>query len=176
MIVARCKTLRNLNGGVYGDAERRDCELYYMKRVYREFLELKGIKSLESVQDPELAAYAAANHPRFYELCGKFGSPADLVSVQKEGTTISTTTAKVKIESACEATMGKILNKKLLLSMTVDALKGMCATLFKTNKMNIELIYREEGYDEDYPLDEDQRVLSFFNIKEGGLIICKQIM
>ena len=68
MILARIQYLNSLNGTMHTENERRDCELYYMKRVYREFLELAGLKSLESVENPELAAYAWSTHPRFYEL------------------------------------------------------------------------------------------------------------
>jgi hypothetical protein len=39
-------------------------------------------------------------------------------------------------------TDGKILTKKLLLSMTVTALKGLCSKLFKEDVLNIVLDYR----------------------------------
>lgn len=140
---------------MYGAGERRDCELYYMKRVYRTFLEIKGVKSLETIEDPELAAYVVANHPRFFALAAKYGSPVDIVSVTNEGTNIASSSVKVTLESCCTKTLGKTLKKKLLTSMTIDALKSMCAMLFKENKLNIQLVYKEEGYDEDYDLDED---------------------
>ena len=43
MIIARCKHIKTLNGGDYQEGERRDFEKYYMKRVYKEFLEMKGV-------------------------------------------------------------------------------------------------------------------------------------
>ena len=42
-----------------------------------------------------------------------------MVSAQKEGTNISNSSAKIELVSEVEATAGKTLNKKLLLSMTV---------------------------------------------------------
>jgi hypothetical protein len=51
--------------------------------------------------------------------------------MKQEGTNIATNSAKVKLISHCKENMGKELEKKLLLSMTVGNLKAMCAKLFK---------------------------------------------
>ena len=60
-----------------------------------------------------------AEHSRFYQLCEKYGSPIGMVQIQKELNLISTSSAKVDIVSEVEASKGKCLIKKLLLSMTV---------------------------------------------------------
>ena len=58
--------------------------------------------------------------------------------------------------------------------MTVAALKNLVSKLFKAEPLNLDLVYTEEGYEDDYPLDEDQRVLSFFGIVDDGTIIVKE--
>ena len=63
--------------------------------------------------------------------------------------------------SHLSATDGKVLSKKLLLSMTVTALKAMCSKLFKEDVLNIILDYRGPEDTQDYPLDEEYRQLSF---------------
>ena len=98
-----------------------------------------------------------------------------MVSLQKEGTNISNSTAKVTLVSECENTPDKQLTKKLLLTMTVAELKSLCSKLFKAEALYIQLVYREEGYEEDYELDEPERALSFFSIKDGGKIFVKEI-
>ena len=53
----------------------------------------------------------------------KFGNPIETVSIQKEGTNISNSSAKVDLISQVPATLGKKLSKKLLTTMTVAQLK-----------------------------------------------------
>jgi hypothetical protein len=173
--IARTQFMNTLNGTRFEQPERRDCELFYMKQVYKDFLAMTNQTSIPSVEIPELAAFTSMNHPRFYELVEKFGSPVDMVSLQKEGTNISNSTAKVTLVSECENTLDKQLTKKLLLTMTVAELKSLCSKLFKAEALYIQLVYREEGYEEDYELDEAERALSFFSIKDGGKIIVKEI-
>lgn len=41
--------------------------------------------------------------------------------------------------------------------MTVNALKSMCAKLFKVEVIRQKLVYKEEGSNDVYELDEDYR-------------------
>lgn len=108
-------------------------------------------------------------HQRWYELVEIYGNPMDMVSLKQEGTNIKSTSAKLKLMSACSTTNGKILEKKLLLAMTVGSLKAMCAKLFKVEVIRSRLIYKEEEC-VAYELDEDLRQLSFYSIRDGGEI------
>lgn len=47
-----------------------------------------------------------------------------------------------------KTTNGKLLEKKLLLSMTVGSLKAMCAKLFRIEVIKAKLIYKEEGFED----------------------------
>ena len=96
-----------------------------------------------------------------------YGSPLDIVSLKKEGTNIASTSAKIKLVGGVTAG-GKVLEKKLLLSMTVKDLKGMCAKLFKIEVIKSRLVYRHNQDCEAYELDEEYRTLSFYSIGEGG--------
>lgn len=60
--------------------------------------------------------------------------------------------------------------------MTVAALKSVCSKLFKVEALKVKLFYQEDGYEGDYFLDEDQRQLSFFSVKDGGRIIVRDKM
>lgn len=126
------------------------------------------------MEDPGLAEFACTLHPRFYELVQKFGNPLEMVSAQKEGTNISNSSAKVELVSEVDATAGKTLNKKLLLSMTVAQLKALCSKLFKADALAVTLVYTESGFEGEFPFDEDERTLSFFSVKEGGRIIVRE--
>lgn len=79
------------------------------------------------------------------------------MQIQKELNLISSSSAKVTIVSEIPETLGKELSKKLLLTMTVAQLKAMCAKLFKVEVINQVLVYKEEGYADEYVFDEDYR-------------------
>lgn len=51
--------------------------------------------------------------------------------------------------------MGKILKKKLLLTMTVASLKSICSKLFQIEALKVDLYYQQDGYEGDYHFDED---------------------
>jgi len=59
------------------------------------------------------------------------GNPLGTVKLVNEKHNIAENSAKVKLISEVPETMGKTLEKKLLLKMTVSQLKAMCAKLFK---------------------------------------------
>jgi len=92
-IVARAQFVTSLNGMPYTENERRECELFYLKQTYKDFLNLHQLKELQDIQDARLLDFVAKDHPRWFTLVEKFGSPLDTVSIQKEGTNISNSTA-----------------------------------------------------------------------------------
>ena len=61
------------------------------------------------------------------------------------------------------------------MTMTVAQLKSICSKLFQAEALYIQLVYREDGYDADYILDEDQRQLSFFSVKDDGRIHVREL-
>lgn len=70
--------------------------------------------------------------------------------------------------------MGKTLEKRLLLTMTVADLKAMCSKMFKIEVLAQLLTYRGETDTQEYQLDEEQRMLSFFSLKDGDKVFVKQ--
>ena len=80
----------------------------------------------------------------------------------------------MQLISEAEPTVGKTLTKKLLLSMTVNQLKAMCAKLFKVEVTDQTLMYVEEGVEGEYDFDEEYRQLSFYSIKDGGKIFVRR--
>jgi len=81
------------------------------------------------------------NHPRFYQLVQIYGSPVDLVDMKKAGSNISSGSATVRIISKHEKNEGKEIKKKLILTMTVSALKSLIAKLLKIEILEQRLTY-----------------------------------
>ena len=118
--IARVQFVWTFNGSTLEESHRRDYEIYYMKDAYRQFLEAIGDQASPTcLEDERVSIYMIANHSRFFQLCEKFGSPIGMVQIQKEMNMLSNSSAKVEIISEVEATKGKSLNKKLLLTMSV---------------------------------------------------------
>ena len=103
--------------------------------------------SFESLDDPRLIDFMQNAHPRWYQLVELHGNPLGTVKLQPDKHTIATQSARVQLISEVEPTVGKTLTKKLLLTMTVNQLKAMCAKLFKIEVTQQCLMYVEEGVD-----------------------------
>jgi len=58
--------------------------------------------------------------------------------------------------------------------MNIATLKAMCSKLFKTEVIYQKLVYIEDGFDDEYDLDEDYRQLSFYSVVDGGKIIVRE--
>ena len=146
--------LKNVNGSEVEIGERKDAELHYLKSSYVQYIQDNMLEQRVELTDEGLMKHMNENHPRWYELVETYGSPLDIVSLKKEGTNIASTSAKIKLIGVTAG--GKILEKKLLLSMTVKDLKSMCAKLFKIEVIKSKLTYHIDGCD-GYELDEDYR-------------------
>ena len=165
--------LKKINGTRIEEYERKDFEIYYLKDVLvcylKDVLQTKDESVLASVEDPGVAKFVEEFHPRFYELVAKYGSPLELINLKKEANNIASTAAKIEIVSEIEG-KEKSFKKKLLLNMTVTAIKAMCSKLFKMDVLTIKLYYRGPEDTQDYELDEEYRQLSFYSMADGGKI------
>lgn len=90
-------------------------------------------RKVESIEDPDMATYMLANHPRFYDFVHTFGNPIDMVNLKSEGKNISQLSAKIELINMMPDSNGKTYNKKLLLGMSITDLKAMCSKLFKVD-------------------------------------------
>jgi hypothetical protein len=95
------------------------------------------------------------NHPRWFQLVEMYGNPMEMINLKQENTNISSSSAKVVLFSEVESSQGKSLKKKILLSMSVAQLKAMCSKLFKIEVIHQQLVYVEEGYEDEHEFDED---------------------
>jgi len=132
-------------------------------------------RKLDTVEDPDLSAWANEVHPRFYEFVAKYGSPCHMVNLKSEGTNIGATSVKMAISRCIDGQPKKTLNKKLLLNMGVTDLKATICKLFKIEVIEQYLAYKGPEDTQEYPLDEDFRQLSFYSMAEGGEIYVRHI-
>lgn len=75
--------LKNINGSLVEEGERKDSEVHYLKSSYEEFLKVNNLdKKVENLEDPLLTKYMNEFHPRWYELVEKHGSPLEMVNLK----------------------------------------------------------------------------------------------
>ena len=164
IVISRVQFLKSVNGSEIEPGERRDAELHYLKRTYEDYVQGKKLEQRVELTDETLMTYMNEVNPRWYELVETYGSPLDMISLKKEGTNIASTSAKLFL-----AGPGKILAKKLLLSMTVKDLKSMCGKLFKIEALKVHLMYQYQDCAE-YHLDDELRQLSFYSMSDEGIV------
>lgn len=168
-IIARLKYLERYRGGDISQGERKDCEVYYMKQVYNEYI--KEVGKAETLEDEKLLKYMMEKHPRWYELAEIYGSPIDeLNSVKQKGKSIKSNAMKVQIVSKLPDSEGKTLKKKLLEKMTVGQLKHLVCKLFKVDILDFTLNFKQEEVDQLYELEEDIKELSYYCLYEDATI------
>jgi len=116
-------------------------------------------------------------HPRFYELVEKNTFSIESFNEQKEDrdTNIKSKVVEVKLISKIPKTEGKILKKKLLPTMTVESLKGLCCKLFKADMLTMNLKFRDnDSSDVYYQIDENLRQISFYGLCNGCELIVEE--
>lgn len=100
--------------------------MYYLKQSYKAYL--TSNEPAESLDDKKLYDFMSKYHPRFYELFEKYNFSLQSMNEQRDmgHANIKSKVVEVKLISEVEATHGKTLKKKLLPTMTVENLKGIC--------------------------------------------------
>jgi len=122
--IARVQFVRTFNGTPIEDGDRKDHEISYLNESLRECLkhfsqgQSEEVK-IDQLDDPRLVDYMTASHPRWYQLVEMHGNPLGTIKLVNEKHNIATSSARVTLISEVEPTMGKTLEKKLLLKMTV---------------------------------------------------------
>eukprot|EP00826_Nyctotherus_ovalis_P006925 TRINITY_DN11691_c0_g1_i1.p1 TRINITY_DN11691_c0_g1~~TRINITY_DN11691_c0_g1_i1.p1 ORF type:complete len:563 (-),score=141.12 TRINITY_DN11691_c0_g1_i1:75-1763(-) len=183
-IIARIKNLEWLNSSIVKATDRRDAELTYMKIAWEQYVkaaresyerasvkeELKDASKLEEhmkAQFPE-KQYMEERHPRWFELIAKHGSPIEM-GVEKVAQNIQTRGVELVIRSMCKGSVHKEpVTKKLPETMTVGALKGLCAKLFGVDVLKQRLSYHPDKNSFPYDLDDNLRQLGYYGVANQG--------
>ncbi|CAI2362333.1 unnamed protein product [Moneuplotes crassus] len=172
-VFARIQYLKHYNGSAVQEKEKNDCEQFYVSMAYKDFLENHGgieKAKVESLEDLTLGGYMTAKHPRFYELVEKFKVSLEHLNSQKEDKEkkMKNNLVSVKLISQLEHNEGKTFKKKLLPSMIVENLKGLCCKLFKVDILSMRLRFRDDEVSQVYyDINENLRQLSFYGIGDG---------
>ena len=75
--IAEVKTLTWINGSEIKKFERKDCEIYYMRKTFQEYFEHAKVQHYDYDFD-EFTKYCIGSHPRLPELIEMYGNPYEV--------------------------------------------------------------------------------------------------
>eukprot|EP01016_Furgasonia_blochmanni_P034376 TRINITY_DN3701_c0_g1_i2.p2 TRINITY_DN3701_c0_g1~~TRINITY_DN3701_c0_g1_i2.p2 ORF type:complete len:195 (-),score=35.40 TRINITY_DN3701_c0_g1_i2:210-794(-) len=168
----RIKGLVFMNGSDLKKYERKDCEIYYLRKTFEEYLQLVGKPHYDFDVD-DCLAYCRKNHPRIAELIKMYGMPyePDKKGEDKEGEkNVIPVVKKTMYTATLTAGAGPYVGqppiaKKFPGSTRVSALKSVLSKLYEIRIDRITVMYRAMGSKEPYQeLVEEHRLL----IELGG--------
>eukprot|EP01017_Pseudomicrothorax_dubius_P034448 TRINITY_DN4721_c0_g1_i3.p1 TRINITY_DN4721_c0_g1~~TRINITY_DN4721_c0_g1_i3.p1 ORF type:complete len:527 (-),score=134.16 TRINITY_DN4721_c0_g1_i3:62-1642(-) len=81
--VAEIKALKKINGSELKRFERKDCEIYYLRRTFEDYFTLVG-RPFYDYDFADFCKFAKANHPRIEELIKMYGNPFEVQPKQEE--------------------------------------------------------------------------------------------
>lgn len=168
-IIAKIKKLTCLNGSTIKKQDRKDAEIYYEQKCFEDYLAFEK-------QNPnyDLKEFMKENHPRWNELVSIYGYPVNYTKTieSKENIVPQTSNfATVTLIPVSENAAYKLpISKRIPLNITIKAFKGMCSKIFGINVLKQKLIFIENQENAGIELNEDLRLLSFYNIKNQTTI------
>eukprot|EP01022_Parablepharisma_sp_SALTPOND_P008497 TRINITY_DN136146_c0_g1_i1.p1 TRINITY_DN136146_c0_g1~~TRINITY_DN136146_c0_g1_i1.p1 ORF type:complete len:568 (+),score=45.01 TRINITY_DN136146_c0_g1_i1:68-1705(+) len=165
-IIARIKTLECLNSSKIRPADRRDAELTYVKKAWEEYVKTGADAS-------KCDQYMAEHYPRWAELVKQYGNPADFGggNIKEVQFNIESRSVGVTLRSMCKASVHKEpVVKKLPETMTIGALKGLCAKIFAIDVLKQRLSYHADKESFPYDLEDDLRQLGYYAVNDGSEI------
>jgi len=185
-IIARVKGLTWLNLSIVRPTDRKDAELIYIKTAWEDYVnaakdkysqintkeEVKDRSKLEKYMKEEFKEkdYMEDKHPRWAELTTKYGSPIEFI-IEKTVQNIQTRSVELIIRSMCKNSIHKEpVTKKLPETMTIGALKGLCAKLFGVGVLKQRLSYHQNKSSFSYDLDDNLRQLAYYGVANQGEI------
>ncbi|XP_071512101.1 tubulin-specific chaperone E-like [Diadema antillarum] len=169
LMIAKLGLLSHCNHSAVSDAERRGSEIDYLKKYHQEWLQSGGGKT----PPQPLKQDFVDNHPRYAALVTVYGAPE--VTDDDVGKPGALKSSLLVLTLTCpQRDDKKTIKKKLPATMDVTKVKGMIQKLFKVDVADQQLFYISQKLpDQEIPLDNDLRQLTFFGVESGDTIIVK---
>lgn len=154
-VIARVQGLKMLNGSSVSPAERKDCEIRYLRKALQKLKDFSG--------DIEGEKNARRENPRIDALVAVHGELVTHAATAPGSGTLASVSVELVL---CLESAGRTMTKKLPKSTTVGKVKLMCSKLFKFTVSSAELFLIVDE-DERVPLAPDDEPLSRFAPRNG---------
>ena len=163
--IAKIKKLKVMNGSIVREIERKDYEIGYIKECFDEYSKLPTPEPLE--------AYMKKFHPRWSELISMHGSPVEMIRQKVDVMKGSMSINSLSFRFHTKTDLQKVVTKKIPLTLTVRALKGLCSKLFGIPSTEISLVCK--GSADSTCLSDDLKLLSFYSLEDDSEMIIETV-
>ena len=169
LTVARISSLKNLNGTLINQSERRWAEIDYLKTYGQKWIEISKMENEED-KNKALSCFLA-DFNRYDTIVKMFGEP-EPGDGAKVDTSLKASLLRIKIRTP-EIIGSAETVKKIPGSMNVRALRALLQRLYKNktggSKIRISLL----AGDQEVVIDNDMREISFYSVSDGDIILVR---
>ncbi|KTW26328.1 hypothetical protein T552_02813 [Pneumocystis carinii B80] len=159
-IIPRLRNVMIINGTKITQEERQNAELYYLSIIEKEIKSGKISNYSDLIKE----------YPQWKELYKKYEKDDPIFTTQNN------LTEKIIENELIELYLifGKeTIKKKFISSMNIRSFRSFCSKLFKINPFHFTISYLQGSHNLFY-IDDDSKLLSFYNLTSGQTIYIKQ--
>lgn len=166
LLTARLPSLRALNFSAVTARDRADAEMFYLSRIARQL----------SAVSPETEPDVLARHPRYAELCARYGAPA--VSRAREA--VDARFLEGRLVTVTFRLAGDVSDAEKVVavprSFDLYAVKGVVGRLFGLSPLATKLVWETgewdpvAGFDEEVDSSEDEEAEMGRERREDGVV------
>ncbi len=178
--VAEIENLQVINGSILKKYERKDCEIYYLRKTFDDFFKSSNTDHI-TYDLPSFLKFCDQQHPRIHHLIKIYGNPYEKEDTQAAMNTIPNNEMPIMQQIKSNLTLifsalsGSELGKKPVIrkfpyTTTIHNLKVFFSKIFGIPADKQIVWYKGVGKDVMEPLEEDQKSLMFYSVENGGKI------
>jgi len=179
--IAEIKGLKVVNGSELKKYERKDCEIYYMRKAFEDYF-TKSKQVHYDYDYDQFIKFAEERYPRVPELIKMYGNPYEIMPKGMEESKINVGRDEIPVKTGARllkiqlyALSGPYLGKPAMMKKFSDNtlitnLKTIVAKQFGMSPEKIKLSFSAYPKDPFVSLDDDLKTLFFYGVKDGSEI------
>jgi len=173
--IAEISKLDEVNGSEIKKFERKDCEIYYMRKTFEEYFKKVGRPHYD-YEFEDFQAWCIGRHPRLPFLIARWGNPYEVSEearemLKKEKIAGVGGLVTLKLSASAGPFVGQDpRTKKFPQTTTIQTLKQLLSQMFNLNVDRLIVYYHSDPNEPFQILDDGQRDLQFYSVKQDGAI------
>lgn len=180
--VAENVKLVTINGSDLKKYERKDCEIFYLRKTFEEFFKASNSFYYQYDFEDFLNNFCKKDHPAINRLLKIYGNPFEMDPDAKNSKAEQPILQKnvmltLKISALTGPLVGKEpIKKKFPDSTIIVNLKAVLAKLLTVSAENMMILYRNANNAGEpmEVLEEDLKSLAYYNVSNGGEIFVEE--
>ena len=178
--VAENINLKIINGSELKKYERKDCEIFYLRKIFEDYFTMSGQVYYE-YDFEKFLKWAQETNPRIDYLLQKFGNPYEIQKNRPDLITEESAPKNIMIKLTIAIAGGPFLNKgkepiakRFPDNTTVANLKNIFSKMVGIPADQQIIYYKVSPNDPMEILDEDHKQITFYGVKDGSVVYVDQ--